>query len=79
VIGWTGDGEWGNDDVVEALKQRHSGSVRYTRYIRAPAPPDPQYRAMAHHASYDLIYRDPRLWDWSFTKHRPDAASEWGT
>ena len=43
-------------------------SVRYTRYDKAPGPPDPLYRSMLNHASYDLIYRDPRLWEWAFAK-----------
>merc|ERR1712060_660221 len=61
VVGWTQDGLYGNDEVVAALKKRAQGIVRYTRYISAPAPPDPQYQDMYNHASYDLIYRDPRL------------------
>ena len=31
VVGWTGDGERGNDELVTALKQRTSGETRYTR------------------------------------------------
>ena len=40
----------------------------------APGPPDPKYRGMANHASYDLIYRDPRLWDWAFAQTNADGA-----
>eukprot|EP00931_Biecheleriopsis_adriatica_P093067 TRINITY_DN66814_c0_g1_i1.p1 TRINITY_DN66814_c0_g1~~TRINITY_DN66814_c0_g1_i1.p1 ORF type:complete len:357 (-),score=67.71 TRINITY_DN66814_c0_g1_i1:105-1175(-) len=77
VVGWTGDGEAGNDEVVQALKQRSQGSVRYTRYTKAPPPPDPQYRDMLNHASYDLIYRDPRLWTWAFEQRNPEAPASW--
>lgn len=77
VVGWTGDGEMGNDDLVEALKRRTSGSVRYTRYTKAPPPPDPQYRYMLGHGSYDLIYRDPRLWQWALAQRRPIAIKAW--
>eukprot|EP00931_Biecheleriopsis_adriatica_P056928 TRINITY_DN33768_c0_g1_i1.p1 TRINITY_DN33768_c0_g1~~TRINITY_DN33768_c0_g1_i1.p1 ORF type:complete len:403 (-),score=81.34 TRINITY_DN33768_c0_g1_i1:22-1197(-) len=77
VVGWTGDGIMGNDEVVAALKQRKAGSVRYTRYLKAPGPPDPKYRHMLHHASYDLIYRDPRLWTWALAQHRPEATALW--
>lgn len=77
VVGWTGDGRHGNDDVVSALKRRKRGSVRYTRYIKAPGPPDPLYRRMYNHASYDLIYRDPRLWQWAFSQRNEVGASEW--
>ena len=48
------------------------------RYSVAPGPPDPKYRGMANHASYDLIYRDPRLWDWAFAQTNADGAKEWG-
>ncbi|CAE7526104.1 Ank2 [Symbiodinium pilosum] len=78
VIGWTGDGEMGNDDIVSALKRRRSGSVRYTRYTIAPAPPDPLYSFMVGHASYDLIYRDPRLWQWALSHQKPSAKEAWG-
>ncbi|CAK0795416.1 unnamed protein product [Prorocentrum cordatum] len=77
VVGWTGDGYGGNDDVVAALKQRKSGETRYTRYTQAPAPPDPKYRDMLNHASYDLIYRDPRLWAWALQHRRPEAVAAW--
>lgn len=77
VVGWTGDGEMGNDDVVQALKTRKKGSVRYTRYLEAPGPPDPKYRSMYNHASYDLIYRDGRLWKWAFSLRNADAGSFW--
>ncbi|CAE7462357.1 Ank2 [Symbiodinium natans] len=78
VVGWTGDGEMGNDDIVAALKQRQSGSVRYTRYTLAPPPPDPLYNYMVGHASYDLIYRDPRLWQWALSHRKPAAKDAWG-
>ncbi|CAJ1370382.1 unnamed protein product [Effrenium voratum] len=77
VIGWTGDGEMGSDEVVKALKRRRSGATRYTRYTKAPPPPDPLYRDMVGHGSYDLIYRDPRLWQWALAHSRPSAAQEW--
>lgn len=56
-----GDGESGNDALVVALKQRRAGSVRYTRYIKAPAPPDPKYRDMLNHAS---LRPSCLLWIW---------------
>jgi len=78
VVGWTGDGVRGSDEVVAALKQRQMGSVRYTRYVEAPAPPDPQYNDMLNHASYDLIYRDPRLWEWAFQQSNSKGEAAWG-
>lgn len=89
VVGWAGDGEHGNDAVVAALKVQaakapavvpsvHLGaSVRYTRYDKAPGPPDPLYRSMLNHASYDLIYRDPRLWEWAFAKRNLQGEEAW--
>jgi predicted peptidase len=77
VVGNDHDGVNGNDAVVEALKQRQAGETRYTRYLNAPAPPDPQYRGMLGHASYDLIYRDPRLWSWAFDQTNPNGKLEW--
>ena len=50
----------------------------FRRYSVAPGPPDPKYRGMANHASYDLIYRDPRLWEWAFAQTNADGAKEWG-
>ena len=50
------------DDAVAAL--RGYGLVRYTRYARAPAPPDPRYADMTGHASYDLAFRDAALYAW---------------
>jgi len=78
VVGWTGDGHEGNDEMVLALKQRRTGSVRYTRYTKAPAPPDPKYNTMYNHASYDLIYRDPRLWQWAFGQSNLKGGDAWG-
>ena len=52
-------------------------SVRYTRYDKAPGPPDPLYRSMLNHASYDLIYRDPRLWEWAFAKRNLQGEEAW--
>lgn len=78
VVGWTHDGEAGNDAMVTALKKREAGSVRYTRYTKAPAPPDPKYNTMYNHASYDLIYRDQRLWRWAFEQHNPQGQAAWG-
>ncbi|CAE7824246.1 Ank2 [Symbiodinium sp. CCMP2592] len=78
VVGWTGDGEMGSDDIVAALKQRRSAEVRYTRYTIAPPPPDPLYHYMVGHASYDLIYRDPRLWQWVLSHQKPSAKDAWG-
>ncbi|CAK9075019.1 unnamed protein product [Durusdinium trenchii] len=77
VIGDAGDGERGNDALVEALKRRHTGLVRYTRYTKAPPPPDPKYNFMLGHGSYDLIYRDPRLWQWALDQQRPSAVDAW--
>ena len=79
IVGYTGDGEQGNDEIVGALKRRPNGTqlTRYTRYVKAPAPPDPQYRSMLNHASYDLIYRDPRLWEWMFGMRNPNGRAEW--
>jgi len=78
VVGSKQDGLHGNDAVVAALKERQKGSTRYTRYIDSPAPPDPEFRDMTGHASYDLIYRDPRLWTWAFKQHSLAAGKEWG-
>lgn len=78
VVGNEDDGLFGNDAVVSALKKRHVGETRYTRYVKAPAPPDPLYRDMLGHASYDLIYRDPRLWTWAFKQRNRDGQLEWG-
>jgi predicted peptidase len=84
VVGWAGDGEHGNDRVVQALKAQAAAggapppSIRYTRYNKAPAPPDPRYSSMLNHASYDLIYRDPRLWRWAFAQRNPAGRAEWG-
>lgn len=77
VAGWTEDGERGNDQSVELLKKRTSGTVRYTRYIEAPAPPDPKYNFMLGHASYDLIYRDPRLWNWTLSLVNDHGREHW--
>lgn len=79
IVGYTGDGEHGNDEIVSALKRRHNGMqlTRYTRYVKAPGPPDPQYRFMLNHASYDLIYRDPRLWEWMWQMRNPSGRAEW--
>merc|ERR1719330_462608 len=77
VVGWTEDGEMGNDESVESLKRRKSGTVRYTRYTDAPAPPDPKYRFMLGHASYDLIYRDPRLWNWTLSLVNARGRAHW--
>eukprot|EP00747_Dinoflagellata_sp_TGD_P163782 gnl/TRDRNA2_/TRDRNA2_182840_c0_seq1.p1 gnl/TRDRNA2_/TRDRNA2_182840_c0~~gnl/TRDRNA2_/TRDRNA2_182840_c0_seq1.p1 ORF type:complete len:408 (-),score=64.59 gnl/TRDRNA2_/TRDRNA2_182840_c0_seq1:63-1286(-) len=77
IVGYSGDGQNGNDMFVEALKRRSEGSVRYTRYNKAPAPPDPKYRHMRNHASYDLIYRDPRLWNWAWSLRNNDAVEKW--
>lgn len=79
VAGWTEDGEMGNDETVQSLKRRRTGSVRYTRYLAAPAPPDPKYSFMRGHASYDLIYRDPRLWKWALSQVNLDGTQEWKT
>mmetsp|Transcript_52114 Transcript_52114/g.86401 ORF Transcript_52114/g.86401 Transcript_52114/m.86401 type:complete len:342 (-) Transcript_52114:85-1110(-) len=82
VVGWAGDGIHGNDAIVEALKiqalKTPLVSVRYTRYNKAPGPPDPLYQQMRNHASYDLIYRDPRLWEWAFHQRNPAGEAEWG-
>lgn len=80
VVGWAGDGDAGNDEIVQALKENNKmkGLVHYTRYLTAPAPPDPKYQYMTNHASYDLIYRDPRLWDWAFEQRNQAAAKRWG-
>lgn len=79
IVGYTGDGERGNDEIVSALKRRPNGTqlTRYTRYVKAPGPPDPQYRFMLNHASYDLIYRDPRLWKWMWRMRNPSGHVEW--
>lgn len=79
IVGYTGDGEHGNDDLVRALKRRPNGVelTRYTRYVKAPGPPDPQYRSMLNHASYDLIYRDPRLWQWALSTRNVHGRAEW--
>lgn len=79
IVGYTGDGENGNDEIVGALKRRPNGMqlTRYTRYVKAPGPPDPKYRSMLNHASYDLIYRDPRLWHWMFQMRNPNGRAEW--
>lgn len=79
IVGYTGDGEQGNDEIVGELKRRPNGVqlTRYTRYVKAPGPPDPQYRSMLNHASYDLIYRDPRLWTWMFQTRNPSGHAEW--
>merc|ERR1712008_162832 len=74
IIGWTGDGMRGNDAMVAALKARSSGTVRYTRYVRAPSPPDPMFRFLKNHASYDLIYRDHLFWKWVLDHRKPEAA-----
>merc|ERR1712070_277910 len=79
VVGWAGDGRQGNDDFVTALKmQRRLGLniTRYTRYIKAPGPPDPLYSSMLNHASYDLILRDPRFWDWMLHQHNTRLVRE---
>jgi hypothetical protein len=78
VVGNAEDGKRGNDAVVEALKKRGRGEVRYTRYLKAPPPPDPAFNDMVGHGSYDLIYRDPRLWKWAFGHRNADGAQAWG-
>jgi len=78
VVGNAEDGKRGNDAVVEALAKRARGEVRYTRYLKAPPPPDPAYNNMAGHGSYDLIYRDPRLWKWALGHSNAAGPKAWG-
>jgi hypothetical protein len=33
---------------------------------------------MKNHASYDLAYRDPRLWTWALAQANPKGKAEWG-
>eukprot|EP00658_Telonema_sp_P-2_P037707 TRINITY_DN27114_c0_g1_i1.p1 TRINITY_DN27114_c0_g1~~TRINITY_DN27114_c0_g1_i1.p1 ORF type:complete len:284 (+),score=28.70 TRINITY_DN27114_c0_g1_i1:369-1220(+) len=78
IVGWTGDGEHGNDEFVATLKRRGQPNItRYTRYVRAPGPPDPLYRSMLNHASYDLILRDPRFWEWMLAQRNSVGAEQW--
>eukprot|EP00928_Gymnodinium_smaydae_P069876 TRINITY_DN5369_c0_g1_i2.p2 TRINITY_DN5369_c0_g1~~TRINITY_DN5369_c0_g1_i2.p2 ORF type:complete len:236 (+),score=40.51 TRINITY_DN5369_c0_g1_i2:436-1143(+) len=76
VVGSVEDGLMGNDDLVSALK-REAVKVRYTRYTKSPPPPDPKYRSMSGHASYDLVYRDPRLWEWALSHENAAAENAW--
>jgi predicted peptidase len=78
VVGSVRDGTSGNDAVVEALRNRARGEVRYTRYLNSPPPPDPAFNHMDGHGSYDLIYRDPRLWMWAFDKRNAGGVQAWG-
>ena len=62
------------DSAVHALDAARATPVRYTRYDRAPPPPDPRYNDMVGHASYDLAYRDAALWTWLLAQRRTAVA-----
>eukprot|EP00966_Prymnesium_polylepis_P131551 3042734-Prymnesium_polylepis.1 len=57
-----------SDEWVKMLKGKQQASqqareVRYSRYEWAPAPPQPWDRLLGH-ASYELAYREERLYEW---------------
>jgi predicted peptidase len=53
------------DGMVEMLRALKRGqSVEYTRYEYAPPPPMPEYASMVGHGSYELAYREDRLYAW---------------
>ncbi|KAJ8598858.1 hypothetical protein CTAYLR_010665 [Chrysophaeum taylorii] len=64
-----------SDEVVDAIRafrerEEDRAPLEYTRYARAPAPPDPRYADMTGHASYDLAFRDARLYAWLLAQRR---------
>ena len=60
------------DDAARTLRgpPRTTADLKFTRYARAPAPPDPRYADMAGHAAYDLAYRDAGLYAWLADQRR---------
>ena len=59
----------GPDDKLGG-RSASEGTVMYTRYENAPGPPMEEYAMMIGHASYDLIFRDDRLYKWVGEQHR---------
>ena len=66
--------ELGDGAVAAMNRAARREPARYTRYRRAPPPPDPQYNDMVGHASYDLAFRDASLYAWLAAQHRRGAS-----
>ena len=66
--------ELGDGAVAAMNRAGRREPARYTRYRRAPPPPDPQYNDMVGHASYDLAFRDASLYAWLAAQHRRGAS-----
>ena len=62
--------ELGDGAVAAMNRAGRREPARYTRYRRAPPPPDPQYNDMVGHASYDLAFRDASLYAWLANQRR---------
>lgn len=66
-----------SDNMHEALQKKNGedsmqpDKLRFTRYVHAPAPPMPEFARLEGHASYELAFRDPRLYLWLLAQSCP--------
>eukprot|EP00468_Gymnochlora_sp_CCMP2014_P006866 CAMPEP_0167766776 /NCGR_PEP_ID=MMETSP0110_2-20121227/15567_1 /TAXON_ID=629695 /ORGANISM="Gymnochlora sp., Strain CCMP2014" /LENGTH=266 /DNA_ID=CAMNT_0007654911 /DNA_START=251 /DNA_END=1048 /DNA_ORIENTATION=- len=54
-----------SDEMVETLKHDTTrATILYTRYSEAPPPPMERFSALEGHGSYELAFRDKKLYEW---------------
>ena len=62
-----------SDQIIKALEETGHPATKYTRYEEAPGLPGYGEKG-AGHASYELAYATPELYEWLLTLTNPAAA-----
>lgn len=61
-------------EMLRAQNHRQQGSVAYTKYPDAPPPPMREFANLIGHGSYELAYRDARLYEWLLQQRCEECA-----